>query len=127
MSPFHIASSLLILGGMVLLLYCCGPRGAAQKVEQVATAGPYGCIRHPQYAAFILVMLGFFIQWPTIVTGVLPILWVLYVRLAISEERDSVERFGLNYVGYAERTPRFNPKVGRSARVYEVARPLSEA
>jgi protein-S-isoprenylcysteine O-methyltransferase Ste14 len=73
-------------------------------------------------------MLGFFLQWPTIVTGVMfPILWVLYVRLAISEERDSMERFSASYLRYAEHTPRFFPQIRRSGRVYEVARPLSEA
>ena len=101
---------------------------AAQKQGQVATAGPYGYIRHPQYAAFILVMLGFLVQWQTIITAVMfPILWVLYARLAISEERDSVDRFGLNYVRYAEHTPRFIPTIGRSAQLYNVARPVNEA
>lgn len=27
--------------------------------------GPYARIRHPQYAGFILIMLGFLVQWPT--------------------------------------------------------------
>lgn len=73
-------------------------------------------------------MLGFFIQWPTIVTAAMfPILWVLYVRLAISEERGSVRQFGLYYVRYAERTPRFIPRVNRSTHPYDVARPVNEA
>jgi protein-S-isoprenylcysteine O-methyltransferase Ste14 len=128
LSPFHIVSDLLILGGILLLWSSWRVLLAAQKQGKVATAGPYGYIRHPQYVAFILVMLGFLVQWPTIITGVMfPILWVLYVRLAISEERDSVERFGLNYVRYAEHTPRFIPTIGRSAQLYNVARPVNEA
>jgi protein-S-isoprenylcysteine O-methyltransferase Ste14 len=100
---------------------------AAQKVGEVADTGSYAYIRHPQYVAFILVMLGFLLQWPTIVTGLMfPVLTVLYVRLAISEERDSVERFGVKYVRYAERTPRFIPNLSGSARRYDVARPLTQ-
>jgi protein-S-isoprenylcysteine O-methyltransferase Ste14 len=39
--------------------------------------------RHPQYAGF----LGFFLQWPMLVTGLmLPVLLVMYWRLARREE-----------------------------------------
>ena len=128
LSPFHIVSNLLILGGIVLLWSSWRVLLAAQQGGEVATTGPYSYVRHPQYVAFILVMLGFFLQWPTIITGAMfPILWVLYVRLAISEERDSVERFGASYLRYAEHMPRFFPKIGRSGHLYDVARPLSEA
>lgn len=124
LSPFHIASNLLIFGGIWVLWSSWRVLLAAQRAGEVATTGPYGHIRHPQYAAFILAMLGFFLQWPTIVTAAMfPILWVLYVRLAISEERDSVERFGASYLRYAEHTPRFFPQIGRTGHLYEVARP----
>ncbi len=72
-----------------------------------------------------LLMFGFLLQWPMIVTGVMfPILTILYIRLAIAEERDSVGRFGATYVRYAEHVPRFVPRLGGSVRQYEVARPL---
>jgi protein-S-isoprenylcysteine O-methyltransferase Ste14 len=73
-------------------------------------------------------MFGFLVQWPTIVTGLMfPILAVLYVRLAISEERDSVAQFGEKYLRYAEQTPRFIPRLGGAVHCYEVARPLKQA
>lgn len=110
LSPFHIGSELLIAGGILLLWSSWHALLAAQKGGKMASTGPYAHIRHPQYVAFILVMFGFLLQWPTIVTGVMfPILVVLYVRLAISEERDSVKRFGTRYLQYAEHTPRFIP------------------
>jgi protein-S-isoprenylcysteine O-methyltransferase Ste14 len=127
LSPFHIASELLIVAGIWLLWSSWRVLLAAQKAGEVARTGPYAYIRHPQYSAFILVMFGFLLQWPTIVTGVMfPILTILYVRLAISEERDSVERFGRAYLQYAEHTPRFIPGLGGNSRRYDVALPLGQ-
>ncbi len=127
LSPFHIASNLLIGGGIWLLWSSWRVLLAAQKAGTVATTGPYSRIRHPQYFAFILVMFGFFLQWPTILTAAMfPILWILYIRLAISEERDSVERFGAAYLHYAQRTPRFIPRIGAFAGAYDVARPVNQ-
>lgn len=127
-NPIHIGSELLIFGGFALLWSSWRVLLAAQKAGEVASIGPYAWIRHPQYVAFIIVMLGFLLQWPTIVTGAMfPILTVLYIRLAIAEERDSVERFGNSYLSYAEHTPRFIPRIGGSVRHYRVARPVHEA
>ena len=70
-------------------------------------------------------MFGFLLQWPTIVTGLMfPILTILYARPAISEERDSVKRFGIAYLQYAEHTPRFIPRVAADSRRYDIAPPL---
>jgi protein-S-isoprenylcysteine O-methyltransferase Ste14 len=128
LSPFHIASNLLIIGGVWLLWSSWRVLLAAQKAGKIATSGPYSYIRHPQYAAFILVMAGYFLQWPTILTAAMfPLLWVLYVRLAISEERDSVTRFGESYLRYAEHTPRFVPAWRDQTHRYSVARPPGHA
>jgi protein-S-isoprenylcysteine O-methyltransferase Ste14 len=72
-------------------------------------------------------MLGFLLQWPTIVTGLMfPVLTVLYIRLAISEERESVTGFGMKYLQYAEHTPRFVPRLGAGTHLYDVARPVGQ-
>jgi len=58
-------------------------------------------------------MLGFLVQWPTLVTlGMFPILTYMYARLAKIEERETEERFGEKYREYAARTPAFVPRVG---------------
>jgi len=124
LSPIHIASELFIGGGILLLWSSWRVLLAAQKAAEVAKTGPYAHIRHLQYSAFILVMFGFLLQWPTIVTGLMfPVLSVLYVRLAISEERDSIKLFGARYLRYAETTPRFIPRLGKGVRRYDVAQP----
>jgi protein-S-isoprenylcysteine O-methyltransferase Ste14 len=39
-------------------------------------------VRHPQYDGFILIMLGFLFQWPTLPTLLMfPVLVWMYVRL----------------------------------------------
>jgi protein-S-isoprenylcysteine O-methyltransferase Ste14 len=40
----------------------------AQLRHELATAGAYSYVRHPQYVGFILIMLGFLAQWPTPLT-----------------------------------------------------------
>jgi protein-S-isoprenylcysteine O-methyltransferase Ste14 len=57
-------------------------------------------------------MLGFLVQWPTILTLVMfPALVFMYVRLAISEEREAEREFGEAWRDYAARTPRFIPRL----------------
>ena len=57
---------------------------------------------------------AFLLQWPTLLTlAMFPVLVLMYVRLAISEERDSEKAFGQAWRDYAEVTPRFIPRRGR--------------
>src|SRR3989344_8602632 len=92
--PFHIVSYILIGYGFLLLANAWKILYAAQQKRQLAVTGPYAKIRHPQYAAFILIMLGFLFQWPTILTLLMfPVLVWMYVRLARSEERESQAAF----------------------------------
>ena len=52
--------------------------------------GPYSRIRRPQYVGFVLIMFGFLLQWPTLVTvAMFPVLATMYVLLALREERES--------------------------------------
>lgn len=61
-SALHIASSLLIGAGFVLLASAWPVLLAAQKAGRLATTGPYARIRHPQYVGFIAILLGFLLQ-----------------------------------------------------------------
>ncbi len=111
--PFHLLSFVLVGGGFVLLANSWGVLYSAQKEGRLAVVGPYARIRHPQYVGFILIMLGFLLQWLTLVTLVMfPILVYMYLRLARSEEREAEARFGEQYRQYAARTPAFIPRFG---------------
>lgn len=105
-----INSTLFIGGGFWLLAPAWRVLYAAQSSGLLATSGPYARLRHPQYVGFILIMVGFLFQWPTLITLLMfPILLVVYVRLAHHKERDSASAFGLAWTDYARATPAFIP------------------
>jgi methanethiol S-methyltransferase len=113
-NPLHLVSTLLIAGGFILLAAAWRVLYEAQQRHALAVTGPYARLRHPQYAAFVLIMLGFLLQWPTLLTLLMfPVLVWMYVRLAHREEREVATEFGGAYARYAATTPRFFPRLRR--------------
>jgi protein-S-isoprenylcysteine O-methyltransferase Ste14 len=111
-SPFHLASYVFIIGGFWLISAGWRALVAAQREGALATTGPYARVRHPQYLGFVLIMVGFLLQWPTFATlAMFPVLLVVYSRLATREERDVRAEFGAAYDAYALATPRFLPRL----------------
>jgi len=112
-NPLHILSNLVIVGGFILLGSAWKILYNAQRSGTLAIDGPYARIRHPQYVGFILIMVGFLLQWPTLITLLMfPILVTMYVRLARREEREVEAEFGETYRRYAAGTPGFIPRLG---------------
>ncbi|RVD51585.1 MAG: isoprenylcysteine carboxylmethyltransferase family protein [Mesorhizobium sp.] len=112
--PFHLLSFILIGGGFWVIAAAWRVLFDAQQHRSLATNGPYSYVRHPQYAGFILVMLGFLVQWPTLLTlAMFPVLVVMYVRLARAEEREAITEFGDAYRKYMAQVPGFIPRWNR--------------
>src|SRR5215472_12566475 len=103
-SVLHILSYVAILGGFLLLSAAWRVLYEAQRRHALATTGIYAYIRHPQYVGFIVIMLGFLLQWPTLLTLLMfPVLVVMYVRLARREEQEALAEFGAVYERYMRR------------------------
>jgi protein-S-isoprenylcysteine O-methyltransferase Ste14 len=116
--PLHLLSFAFIGGGFFLLASAWRVLYREQRSHQLAATGIYAKVRHPQYDAFVLIMFGFLLQWPTILTLLMfPVLVWMYVHLAHAEERDTEERFGEKWREYAARTPGFIPHISRTKDV----------
>jgi protein-S-isoprenylcysteine O-methyltransferase Ste14 len=109
--PFHILSFVLIIGGFAMISHGWRRLYVAQREGELATTGIYDYVRHPQYTGFVLVMFGFLLQWPTLITlAMFPILTIMYIRLARSEEREELAAYGDAYRSYISRVPAFIPR-----------------
>jgi protein-S-isoprenylcysteine O-methyltransferase Ste14 len=110
--PFHLLSLAFIGGGFILISSAWRVLYQAQRQGELAMTGPYAHVRHPQYLGFVLVMFGFLLQWPTLLTLVMfPVLVWMYVRLAHQEEQEALATFGEEYARYAKEVPGFLPRL----------------
>lgn len=59
----------------------------------------------------MLIMIGLLFAWPLLSTLImLPVLVVIYVRLARNEEREALREFGDKYRRYMAATPAYFPR-----------------
>jgi protein-S-isoprenylcysteine O-methyltransferase Ste14 len=108
----HIASNVLIIAGFFILASAWSVLHSAQKAGELATSGWYARCRHPQYLAFIVIMFGFLLQWPTLPTLVMfPVLVIVYVQLASKEEQLALKQFGSSYQEYVKTIPAWMPRI----------------
>jgi protein-S-isoprenylcysteine O-methyltransferase Ste14 len=87
----------------------------ARQENRLVTDRLYGLVRHPQYTGLFIALFGEgIVHWPTIFSIVLfPIIVLVYVLLARSEERTMLSQFGEEYRTYRLRVPRFIPRWGQ--------------
>ncbi|WP_313370395.1 isoprenylcysteine carboxylmethyltransferase family protein [Sedimentibacter sp.] len=107
-SILHPLSNVFIFSGLIVI--AIGWKGIHAGNGELVTSGIYKYIRHPQYSGFVLMIVGFLIQWPTIITLIMaPILLIMYTKLAKKEEKKMVELFGEKYEEYRKQVPAFIP------------------
>ncbi|MBX3532630.1 MAG: isoprenylcysteine carboxylmethyltransferase family protein [Rhizobiaceae bacterium] len=110
--PFHILSFIFIGGGFVIISAGWKVLYEAQRRHTLATTGIYARVRHPQYIGFVLVMFGFLLQWPTLLTlAMFPVLVFMYWRLARREEQEVLAEHGEAYARYMREVPAFFPRL----------------
>ena len=110
--PFHLLSFAFIGGGFIAISAGWKVLYEAQRRHALATSGIYAYVRHPQYVGFILVMFGFLLQWPTLLTlAMFPVLVFMYVHLARTEERQALAEFGADYERYMRDVRGFVPRL----------------
>ncbi len=118
-SILHPLSSILIFSGLFVI--AIGWRGIHSGNGELVTQGIYKYIRHPQYSGFILMIIGFLVQWPTIITLVTaPILLFMYAKLAKKEELIMLELFGEEYENYRKKVPAFIPFIKQKRQTKNV-------
>ena len=114
--PVHILSNVLIVASFFLLASSWRVLWAAQRGGTVAATGPYAYVRHPQYIGLVGIMFGFLLMWPTLLTLLMfPVLVIMYVRLALREEREVEQELGDVWRAYSARTPRWVPRLSGGA------------
>jgi protein-S-isoprenylcysteine O-methyltransferase Ste14 len=119
-SILHPLSNIVIFLGIFVI--SIGWKGIHAGRGELVTNGIYKIVRHPQYSGFVLVIAGFLIQWPTIITLLMaPILLVMYTRLSRKEEMTMIKQFGDRYLEYKQSVPAFVPRrMLRAAEVSEI-------
>jgi len=109
-SILHPLSNIFIFAGIAII--AIGWKGIHGGNGTLVTNGIYRYVRHPQYSGFIVIILGFLIQWPTIITMIMaPALMVMYLRLSEQEEKIMIAEFGNQYIEYTDMVPRFIPAI----------------
>jgi len=103
-------SMILITTGLIVVVF--GWRQIYLARADLVTDGIYRYVRHPQYTGFFLIIFGFLIQWPTLITlAMAPILLWMYLRLARREEAVMIDQFNDAYRLYMTQVSGFIPRI----------------
>lgn len=101
-----VYGTILISIGTVLILLGWVTLYKNLQTDAIVTKGIYSYSRHPQYFGFILIIVGWLIGWPTILTLIFaPILIYMYIRVCSFEERELA--INDEYKAYKKRVPFF--------------------
>jgi protein-S-isoprenylcysteine O-methyltransferase Ste14 len=101
--PMVYGAVLMVVGGSLILLGWITLYRNVKKANLV-TCGIYSFSRHPQYMGFILIVIGWVVGWPTVLTLIFaPILIYKYVMLCLQEEKELLKWH--DYLDYKKRVP----------------------
>lgn len=92
-----------------------GTTTTMKSVAKLVDSGPYAWVRHPQYTAGLVMMLGWFLIWGAwYALGLLPLIAVMIFAQARIEEKYILQKqFGEAYAAYQERVGMLLPRLGK--------------
>lgn len=107
---FNVAALMIFWAHVSLGNYWTGDLGTRSDHHLVAS-GLYRWVRHPLYANFILLAIGFFLMTGVWLVGVSLLAYAAAVAArAWKEEEMLLGRLGQSYASYMQRTGRFLPR-----------------
>ena len=99
-------ASILMIIGTLFILVAWITLYKKIKHEELVISGIYSYSRHPQYFGFILIIIGWLVGWPTILTIIFAIILIfMYVRVCKIEEKELSHI--KKYKEYKEKVPFF--------------------
>ena len=105
MDAAMVYAAFIMLAGSLVIAVCWVSLYRNSKKHELVTTGIYAFSRHPQYVGFLMVIIGWFIGWPTILTAIFtPILVYKYIRVGYKEEKEMMKKFP-EYAEYKQRVP----------------------
>jgi sterol desaturase/sphingolipid hydroxylase (fatty acid hydroxylase superfamily)/protein-S-isoprenylcysteine O-methyltransferase Ste14 len=112
-APMRVISTLTIIAGSLMSIWCLHQLGRSFSImatsRALKTQGAYSIVRHPLYAAEVLLILGVVLAHGTALAFAVGSLWLaLQVRRAQFEESVLRETFP-EYADYARRVPMLIP------------------
>jgi protein-S-isoprenylcysteine O-methyltransferase Ste14 len=117
----RIAGSVLMFGGLALLVTAQLDLGASWRIgieegarPGLVTGGLYRFCRNPIYVAFAIVMLGYAMLLPTLLSLIMLIAtYVGFRQQTLREEQYLMRAYGEAYRDYTSRVGRFCPGLGK--------------
>jgi methanethiol S-methyltransferase len=104
--PMFVGAAMMTLGMVVIGVGWVTLYRNVKRKGGLVTTGIYAYSRHPQYVGFLLIVAGWFLGWPTIMTTVFAaILVVMYVRVCLLEDTEMAAEFPEAYASYREAVP----------------------
>lgn len=109
---FLIVSLFLVVHGFSLLHRVGRPKGRIENTTQLVRVGAYKYIRHPLYSSLLFLTWGSFLKRFSVLGLILSTVATISLLLtAKAEEKENIQRFGMEYKKYMESTKMFIPFV----------------
>jgi protein-S-isoprenylcysteine O-methyltransferase Ste14 len=104
------ASVVMVVWGVYLLKNAGMPEGEIENTTQLVSIGIYKYIRHPLYSSLLLLAWGVFLKHVSLPSCVLVSAATIFLlATAMVEEKENLEKFGVEYESYMKITSMFIP------------------